>query len=325
MSNKIVTPRYLPFLNGVYEVAPGLSLLSADRGFGTADAKLWQIDESFDHYHTEKTRARDENIDKYYPPHQLPDHEVLPVIRLIASTLAREYPQYFKLSDNEEVWRLECLLTDEILTFDDAYFDRHNSSLLYNYKDGLDALCGQIQEDIAIWKSNPHTPEHLALVHLCFPNHWSPADKLGKGFNEVHHPVGDWHQQLEAKAETLVKTMLTKGPFVRFAWGLATDQRLNHHPLAPPHKVSSDWHGRRFERQNPELYVRVERQCLSPLPMHGLSLFSIRTYFYDVKELSASECQALMNSLLTMTPETLAYKGLQNQKEILEYLASLHS
>lgn len=318
-------PRYLPFLKGLYEVAPGLSLLGADRGYGPVDAKLWQIDESFAHYQAEKTRARDENLDKYYPPHQLQDFELLPVIRLIASTLAREYPEHFKLSENEEVWRLECLLTDEILTFDDAYFDRHNSSLLYHYKDGLDALAGQIQEDIAIWKGHPHSPEHLALAHLCFPNHWSPAEKLGKGFNDVHQTVGDWQQQLAPKAESLVKTMVTKGPFVRFAWGLATDQRLNHHPLPPPQTPADKWHGRRFESKQPELYVRVERQCLSPLPSHGLSLFSIRTYFYDVKELSALECQALMSSLRSMSAETMAYKGLENQQEILAYLASLHS
>ncbi len=308
--------RYLPFLKGTYQVAPGLSLL-------TKDQKIFEIDESYERYHENKVAARDEDLSKYYVRGKLKGHEQAQIVRFMARTLAREYPQYFELDENEEVLRLTCKLTSELITFDDEYFDAHNSSLLYDYRDGLDAIVSQIPEDVAIWRKD-NTKEYLDTIHLCAPNHWDPREKVQKNFNEVHAPVGNWQESLAPKAQALVESMIHKGPFERFAWGLATDQRLNHHPSPKQGTDLAEWAGRSFDPNNPELFLRVERQVLLPFSDLGLSLFLIRTYFYEAKNLEHQEREALISALLSMTPETLRYKGLaQDQAQIIDYLKAL--
>lgn len=308
--------RYLPFLKGTYQVAPGLSLL-------TGKFNYFELDENLDQYLENKTAVRDEDLSMYYVRGKLKGHEQAAIIRFMARTLASEYPDAFKLEENAEVLRLSCLHTSELITFDDEYFDAHNSSLLYNYQDGLDAMVAQIPEDIAIWRKDD-TKEYLDTVHLSAPNHWDPREKAGHNFNAVHAPVGEWQQTLAPKADALVQSMINKGPFERFAWGVATDNRLNHHPCAPKSVASEDWMGRRFNPDRPELYLRVERQVLIPFKELSLSLFLIRTYFYDVKELSLEERSALTTSLHSMRGETLKYKGLDRDlPQIVEYLKTL--
>lgn len=308
--------RYLPFLKGTYQVAPGLSLL-------TKEQNVFEIDENFEKYHENKVAARDEDLSKYYVRGKLKGHEQAAIVRYIARTLAREYPQSFELNENEEVLRLTCKLTSELITFDDEYFDAHNSSLLYDYRDGLDAIVSQIPEDVAIWRQD-NTKEFLDTIHLCSPNHWDPREKVQKSFNDVHAPVGNWEENLAPKAQALVKSMITKGPFERFAWGLATDQRLNHHPTPKAGVAPSEWAGRSFDPKDPSLFVRVERQVLIPFRELSLSLFLIRTYFYEVKSLTVQERQALVSALRSMTPETLHYKGLaQDHTQIIDFLESL--
>ncbi len=308
--------RYLPFLKGIYQVAPGLSLLRSDQ-------RIFEIDKDIEDYYENKVAARDEDLSKYYARGKLKGHEQSAIIRFIARTLALEYPRFFELSENDEVLRLTNKLTSELITFDDEYFDAHNSSLLYNYVDGLDAIASQIPEDLAIWRKE-ETKEFLDTVHLCSPNHWDPREKIGRNFNDVHAPVGEWRESLAPKAQALVESMIKKGPFERFAWGLATDTRLNHHPEPRAGVESELWRGRSFDPKNPALFIRVERQVLVPFADLSLSLFLIRTYFYDVTTLNGDERGALKGALKSMRPETLAYKGLtQSYTQIIDYLETL--
>ena len=112
--------------------------------------------------------------------------------------------------------------------------------------------------------------------------------------------------------------MVAKGPFVRFAWGVATDRELNHHP-------ANELQGRTFDTMDPVLELRIERQTLTSFAELSASLFTIRTYFLDVAgELSAEERLALGSAIDSMSPESLVYKGLDGSKEeIVGWLASL--
>jgi hypothetical protein len=112
--------------------------------------------------------------------------------------------------------------------------------------------------------------------------------------------------------------MVFKGPFVRFAWGVATDAELNHHPR-------NEFKGREFDPQNPELYLRIERQTITSFPFAGGALFTIRTYLLNcATEISPTERTALVSAIESMTPESLAYKGLERtREEIVRWLASV--
>jgi hypothetical protein len=117
--------------------------------------------------------------------------------------------------------------------------------------------------------------------------------------------------------------MIDREPMVRFAWGLSTDTRLNHHPEAPLDVPVNDWLGRHFDRDRPRLFLRIERQVIWGLPEYDAALFTIRTYFRDcsvVKKDTNLRCK-LSAAIESMTPESLEYKGLaQSKANILAWL-----
>ncbi|MCX7594913.1 MAG: DUF3445 domain-containing protein, partial [Fischerella sp.] len=156
----------------------------------------------------------------------------------------------------------------------------------------------------------------------CYPNHWSAEEKIGKDFATVHAPVAGM-EKINRRASAIVNTMIVQKPMVRFAWGLSTDTRLNHHPEPPANVPVKQWLGRNFHREHPRLYLRIERQVIWGLPEYEAALFTIRTYFRDcsaIKKDPQLRCK-LSAAIRSMTPESLIYKGLAESKaSILAWL-----
>ena len=179
----------------------------------------------------------------------------------------------------------------------------------------FDALCSQFQEDIAVVQLDGEN-DWLAAIHLCSPNHWDPRTKIGRRFNEIHTPVPEIGRTVK-NYMTMLKMIVDKDPFSRFAWGIATDNRLNHHPEPPRGYDADDWRGRRVVDENTEFFVRVEKQHLIGLKEVNAFIFTIRTYFYSVEELNMEERSALAKAITSMTPASLEYKGMDQFKDML--------
>ena len=314
---------YFPLARGRYEVTPGLHKLGHDFGNGVQDARLLQIDAQWAAYRAAKLRARAERLDKY-----VCDANLNPAARQAAAfqfvqRLLKEYPDHFRLEDlpgNAGV--LHCALSGERLHLDEDFnlLGVEGGEVEPAYVDTLDALACQIQEDFAITEFDGDV-DRLCYLHLCFPNHWAAEEKIGKDFAAVHAPVPHF-ERIAAQRGSLLATLASKGPFVRFAWGVATDTRLNHHPQAPQdHPDPAAWSGWAFDPAAPRLYLRVERQTLSPLPRAQAFLFTIRTYLEDVATFSTEHRAALCAAILSMSEASLGYKGLAAQRAaILDWL-----
>lgn len=320
--------RYFPMKHGRYDVTAGLRPLETDLGNGPADQRIFQLDADFSRYRAQKLASRAERLEKYFPkPISLPPEARETVVRFMAERLVREYPEQFSLSPFPEGGAtLHCRLTDEKLAFSrnwELLQAATHAEVVPAYRCALDALAGQIQEDFAVWVREPGSArEWLGAVHLCFPNHWAAEEKVGRSFVAVHEPVAGF-DRLARASESLVTSMITKGPFVRFAWGVATDDRLNHHPVPPQGVALNDWWGRAFDPSEPRLHIRVERQTLHPFSDVHAALFTIRTYFLDVSELDKAEGepQALALAIESMSPDALRYKGLSESREaVLKWL-----
>jgi hypothetical protein len=305
--------RFFPLASGRYEVAAGLRPLGTEFGNGAEDGKTFLLDRNFKDYRDAKLRARAERLDKYYPePSRLPDPLRGAAVKFIAESLARDYPGHFKLAAKPQGMSVTSLLTDEeFMLNEDRELLQARSGVQPPYRDALDAFATLLQEDIALWRRDPETDEEwLAAIHLCFPNHWAAEDKIGKPFNDVHAPVAGFGR-LSRAAPSIVEGMVFKGPFVRFAWGLATDRELNHHP-------QNEFKGRQFDPQKPELYLRIERQTITSFPFAGGALFTIRTYFLNcATEISPAERAAVVSAIESMTPESLLYKGLAEARDLI--------
>jgi hypothetical protein len=281
-------PLYFPLRHGRYDIAPGLNRFGKELGGGAADEKAFQFDRTFPHFRAEKLTARTERLEKYFCTTDLASATVMDVSVFIVRRLLAEHPRLFR----ETPGGLYCALTNETLDIGHGHVPR-----------ALDALACQVQEDLAIVSTSPDRGHWLSAAHVCFPNGWAPSEKVGRSFAALHEPVAGM-ADMNRRGEEFVDIM-TRGTdgLVRFAWGVAFDDRLNHHPDTPRTP---------FDAANPHAFLRVERQTIWGFPARGAALFTIRTYLYDLHDLRRDPAtrEPLVAALRSMSPESRAYKGI---------------
>lgn len=293
---------YLPFLHGRYDIAPGLSRLGRDFGNGRADRLHFQFDDRRTHYLAAKKTSFERAPREHYATHCFDEPVRQVVCHWIAKQLAEEHPECF------------AMINDGTLQPSDAApISLSNPSV-----DAFHALAMQVQEDLAVICVDDDR-DWMSAIHLCLPNHWSAAQKIGGSFFEVHQPVAGI-EPINRRASEFARVMMnaTNG-LVRFAWGIATDDRLAHPPNDPlPARV--------FDRSRPAAWVRVERQTIRGFPHVRTALFTIRTYLVAVASLSRAQKSALASAVRSMTPPSLQYKGLACWRDdLLEWLDSTAS
>jgi hypothetical protein len=300
--------KYLPFLDGKYSTAPGLiTMAKADK----IDQVIFQPDDQYDIYLSNKFDCRKEDIHKYYLEKDLHPDTLTNVNKLLAGQLVKEHPADFVLTGQQRHYTFHNKRTGEILEWKNDWAAIEHRS----YISLFDALSSQVQEDIAICQLE-NEKDWLAAIHLSAPNHWSPAEKIGKPFSAIHSVVPGM-EKLNQQYFRMLVTLVQKGPFIRFAWGIATDTRLNHHPIPPPGIDATNWQGRGIEDNDCKIYLRVERQVITGIPACNAFIFTIRTYFYDIDELQVDEKKALLMAVESMSLPSLEYKGLINKTDIL--------
>jgi hypothetical protein len=301
--------KYLPFLGGVYSTAPGL--IAMPKAANPVDRLVFHLDTTYKAYLANKRACREENIHKYVIEKDFSRATAFQVNQFLAEQMVLEYPDTFKLTRQPGRYRFLNRVTGNTLEWADDWCLAQDPAYLSLF----DGLCCQLPEDVAVCQLSPGH-DRMAAIHLCAPNHWAAADKAGKPFDAVHAAVPDMEKTLQHYPKML-ETLVHKGPFTRFAWGLATDSRLNHHPEAPPGQDPQAWQGRQLSPETTDLYVRVERQNMVGLPSVNAFLFTIRTYFYSIQDLEAVEKAALLKAVTGMSPASLHYKGLTGALELL--------
>lgn len=321
--------RYFPLNPGGYGIEPGLGKLGKDFGNGDTDGKLFQFDTQFETYRLNTLTARQERLGKYVCHSSADGAETHTANLFIAKQLATEHPHLFHIESTADRLVLNCQLSGDRLAFRyDGTLDSGPATIMSpetgGFSNGWDALGCQVQEDMALVNVD-QAINTITALHLCAANHWGAEQKLGQSFLDAHAAVPRFTQRYFDNNK-LIQGLITKGPYTRFAWGLATDCRLNHHPVAPEHGNTDDWHGRRFDPVNPQLFLRVERQCMQGIPDTRQLLFTIRTYFLDTKDIlhNKDEAGLLISSIKGMDGASLRYKGLAADSDaIINWLETL--
>jgi len=319
--------KYFPLDNGKYQVLPGLVSLDKDFGNSIQDTHIFQIDKTFQHYRNNKIDARNDNLKKYYCTKNLPASHQQYLAQFIIKILIAEYPDLFSLNQCDKNQLLTCKLTNEQLLISNHYDLMHSSAI--HYTNLIDGLVMQIQEDIAIISED----NHISCLHLMAPNYWSAQDKIGKSFSMIHQDVAGI-ELITKNSKAIIQAMIYRGPFVRFAWGITTDNKLNHHPNSTKADCNQSEYGqtdneqtnsgRYFDPANPKLYLRVERQTINGLAKIKSALFTIRSYLYNIEDLTNNEIHCVINAIQSMTQKQLKYKGLTiNKSAIIDWLYSI--
>jgi dimethylamine monooxygenase subunit A len=175
-----------------------------------------------------------------------------------------------------------------------------------------------VQEDLVLMRPG-EAGWRLAAASLSFPSSWSLREKFGRPVDEVHRPVpgfgaGSRNAELIAR---MFDHLRPEMPVIRWNWSLYGDARLFHPETASPET-------RRFGvgplAEN--IFLRVERQTLRRLPQSRDILFTIRIYVDSLQALeqhpdASAIATTLVNQLLTLSDEQLAYKGLTLERNRL--------
>jgi dimethylamine monooxygenase subunit A len=267
-------PRYFPPAKGRYTTTPDLLPLTTDFGNGHLDGCLFQLDEHTPAFLENKIEAARSHPERHVLFDDLDETTERATCKLIAERLATEWPALF--SDPEALAR-----------------------------ESFSALCLRFPEDIALVRRTPARGEWNAALHVCAPSHWRPEEKIGKGYADTHAPVPGIERQ-KAAAPSLVELFISRGPFVRFTWGISFDNRLNQHPDLPKST---------FDPEN--LFLRVERQTLWPLPEVNAALFAIRLHLYPIYSLDPEQKELLLQALASMSQQAREYKGIAGHFEAI--------
>ena len=152
----------------------------------------------------------------------------------------------------------------------------------------------QLQEDIAIHRIKDGR-DWLAATHICFPSGWRPEEKIGRPLNEIHAPIPGMNLNNGYK---LAEASVNNGPFRRFVWTPIYERKINYHPDLPK---------KPFDRKNPTIYVKVEKQITWPVPELDTFFFILRQYIVE------PDLPSLLKACNEMDENQKEYKGVTQE------------
>ncbi len=222
---------------------------------------------------------------------------------VLAAHLTAQWPDWFVAGHGE----LANRLTGERWSLDDPG------------RDPLEAAALLVQEDLCLVELRPEGPVLTAGV-VCFPSRWRLLDKIGHPLTAVHGPVPFYGEKLARPVDRFMAVVKPGHISVRLNWSVVDDPTL--------FQPGGKWRVDRNEQitaanAGQALFVRVERQTLTRLPVSSAVLFTIRVHVYPLGRVVARpEVAARLASAVRALPEeTVHYKSLRRFREpLLAYL-----
>ncbi|MDB4679644.1 MAG: DUF3445 domain-containing protein [Planctomycetaceae bacterium] len=165
----------------------------------------------------------------------------------------------------------------------------------------LKELAPLIAEDFVIHRQKDGR-DFMSFGAVMLPTGWRPDEMIGKSFREIHSPIPGMNLN---QSESLVDAMIHSGPFERYVWGVRFSDRLNDHP---------DQASVRWNDQQPQICIKLERQVTVGFPAHSALLFLIRQSTIPQYEIDKP---ALRKTLRSMSEDQLKYKGINDDIDLL--------
>ncbi len=258
-----------------------------------------------------------------------PGFDALPALRRAFEVLAREHPQH--AVREEQGWYLPVLdvhvnqHTGQVtcgLRTKNKVFEAIQSSVSMQKPAAWAALSLSVLEDLAVVCA----PQgELNLLAVCLPSHWSPSDKIGKPFMQVHAPVADNALLLQA-AQGLMRLVTAKSDdrWERYVWTLTPSMKLDGHP-ARSHRVwSAQVSAQDFLKH---VVFRLERQTFIALPEQHEAIFTIAVQTAPlISALTLEQLQRLRESLASMSDAVLEYRSFTSVRDkLLQGLEALNA
>ena len=166
-------------------------------------------------------------------------------------------------------------------------------------------LALSVEEDLAIVDGAGGTVPWLAV---CLPSFWSPRDKIGRHFAQIHQPVADG-QLLRAAGDHLMRLVSGADHWERFGWTVTPHPRLAADPRHDPRPA---WRGGTPDQLAGQAWFRTEHQVFLPVPGRMQAVFTIRVALRPLADAidTPARAQRLHEALASMSDAVLDYRGL---------------
>lgn len=254
----------------------------------------------------------------------IPEFDAKPALRALAQHAANEHPAAFAFDgvDAFDACHLDWSLRGDALHGEGPpEIGRCLAALPPSWRlAGLLSLA--FAEDFAVIDgANGRIP----WLAVCLPSHWSPQDKVGRSFAEVHAPVAE-NAVLVSASRSL--TQLVTGPdrWERFVWNITSGPRLDAHPLR---HVRQPWPvDASADALAAHAFFRTERQTFISLEAHRQAVFMIHVEIQPLAQVvnSGPRAAQLHAALASMSAEVLAYRSLTAARDrLLHWLTDLGS
>jgi hypothetical protein len=169
-----------------------------------------------------------------------------------------------------------------------------------------------IGEDLVVLSREDEEWKIVAGAVL-FPSRWKLSEKIGKGMDAVHAPVPGYESALAPYMTATFDKIGVGRPVWRKNWSLHSTEDL-HQPTSIHEQVRPE-----------DYWWRTERQTLTRSQEGEFLYFTIRNRAEPlvwIKE-NAQSALEFSKTLESFSPETIEYKGLQSDHQvIIDYLRS---
>lgn len=235
----------------------------------------------------------------------------------VLTCLATHYPDRFQLTRQGSRWQW--------------YNSRLGEDVTFTFGDGatlplapLDWVGRQVQEDLILLD-----PSMVVKAgQLCFPSGWDLDEKFGKHFLAVHEPLPRVTNPMIETAGKFIERLPVGKTFQRNNWGFRVCRQLDlssRHSKAYAEQLTRVASSLTPATVGDNIYIRIEHQTLSRLPLSGCVLFTIHTYQSLLgEEVKAAGRAKTLHSFLKDVPEELQqYKLIRPYWAVmLDYLKS---
>lgn len=252
-----------------------------------------------------------------------PGFDAAPALAVLCDHAAREQPHAWRWDGAE---RLEAVQLGWALHGEEVHGDgpveigRCLAALPAPYRAAA-LLSLAFAEDFAIIDG---TTARIPWLAVCLPSHWSPQDKVGRHFAEVHAPVAD-NRLLLTASDHLARLVTGTQRWERFVWTITSQPQLDMHPLRvakPTWPSAADGDSDALAAM---ATFRTEHQTFIPVPGAGQAIFTIHVESRPLVQVAGEAVVAapLHAALASMSDAVLAYRGLTDARDrLLAWLAA---
>ncbi|NER26066.1 MAG: DUF3445 domain-containing protein [Symploca sp. SIO1C2] len=174
----------------------------------------------------------------------------------------------------------------------------------------------QLEPDVVLLCRDRAGVFRVAGGVVVFPSYWGLAEKIGQTLLEVHGPVPGLNEAIGPAIDRYLDKIKPGFAAGRPNWGLAAIDAWNLHPATRPPTLMAGMTA-------DQMWLRVERQILTPLPQTGAMLFGIRIERHRLDHVlaNADVRRRFHRAIQTMPAEVAAYKGLDQIRSTLVSLS----